>query len=161
MLYEVITFTLELIQVQVLHVREVNTVPAVTLILHPAGLALVVFRSISIGAWHRELGVLELAVVTRRRMEIRMHALMGQVHHEGLVLVTMVKPVDSVIGQFVGDVALLIDHFTIDIQLRSLAHHVDRVIVALAQQANPAIEAGKARLGFFFDATEVPSYNFV
>lgn len=51
--------------------------------------------------------VFKTVFITLRRNKIRMYPFVGKVQHEGFILLTILKKIHSVVGQFVGDIAFL------------------------------------------------------
>lgn len=86
--------------------------------------------------------------MARRRLELRVDGFVAEVHEVGLAGWQAGEPIEGVVGQFVGDVALLRNAPAVDIQAVP-----GGVVRALATEADPVIEA---RLRIVALAAHVP-----
>ena len=85
--------------------------------------------------------------MTVSRHEIGMHRLVADIQEERLVCIALIEPVDRKIGQLVGNVALLRDTLSIDVEsivgrLRNLASRPMTIgpIGSLAFEGDPMVE---------------------
>ncbi len=124
-------------------VREVDSVPAVALVLRP-------HRSQCFLAWRRvprrrplEALIGIAALVTSGRYEVRMHCLVRHAHIERAIGGALFEPLHRVVGELVGDVTLLRDAQAIDVETR-----LARQVRALAGEADPMIEPTLRRIAF-------------
>ena len=111
--------------------------PAVALIAHPARTARLLVRRVRLALRRLQARRGQRALVALRRDEVRVDALVRQVHEEGPRLVARLQPVERVVGQLVRDVALLRHLPAVDVQPVGR-----RQVGALAPEADPAIEPG-------------------
>ena len=120
----------------------VDTVPGVALVLHPHGTVLRHLAFRGHGRRIDELGVLIHSFVPLGRLKLRMHGLMREVQEIGLFLGYGAQPVESVIGELVGDVTLLRHLPAVDVETVGI-----RQVRALPAEAHPLIEAGLGLVG--------------
>lgn len=116
-------------------VHMLDPVPAVALLAHPIGLAFVVGLDVLHRLGSRDVGPGVLPLVALGRGELGVHGLVGQVGEERLVLLAPFDPVEGVVGQQVGDVAVHLPALPVDVQGGVL-------VDALAPEAHPAVKAG-------------------
>ena len=113
---------------------KINAMPAISLVLHPHG------PCARIDGWRHGRRVGEgrvgvAALVPSGRNEVRVHRLVRQEQHERLVALPALQPLDGVVRQFVGDVALLRHMLAIDVQPVAAGQ-----VGPLALETDPVVE---------------------
>jgi len=139
--------TVKSVEVHLAVVHVVHAVPTIALLFDPAGFAFVVFFSVSHALGIFEFDIIVFAMVSFGRFEHGVNGFMGEIEEERPVLVAVVlEPVESVIGEQVGDVALAFHAFAIDVE-------GGIEIDTLAFEADPFVETGT---WFVAGVTHVP-----
>jgi len=124
------------IEVHLAMIHMVYAVPTVALLFDPIRFALVVFFGISHALWILEFDFFVFTEVPLGRFEHGVNGFMRKVQHERLVRVTVVfDPVQRVVREQVGDMALAFYFLAVDVKNRI-------EIDTLASKADPLIETG-------------------
>ena len=138
----------KLLDVDAAVIREVDAVPTVALILEPTRLAVVVRHRVGLRLGRHNFRIGIRAAMPLRRRELRVHRLMREVQKKRLVPLAAAQPVHRVVGQLVGDVALLRHLFAVDVEAVTR-----RQIRALPTKTHPMVEP---RPGLVGAAAHVP-----
>ncbi len=126
-------------------VGEVDAVPAVALVLRPHRPQFFLARRCAPCCRPFEALAGVAALVTRGRDELRMHGLVREAHKERALGRSLLEPAQRVVGELVGDVALLRDAQAVDVETRLAGQ-----IRALPWEADPMVEATLRRVVLAF-----------
>jgi hypothetical protein len=117
-------------------IRKVDAMPAVALVLHPHGSQCLLARRRVPGRRPLETLVGVAALVSRCRDEICMHRFVRQAQIERSFAGSLSEPLQRVVGELVGDVALLRDAHAIDVET-GLARQISALTGKLTSDRKP------------------------
>ncbi len=134
--------------------EEIDAVPCVSLVIDPHRLALVIFGRVGGAGRNLEIGPIVQMAVARRRQRVRMDRLVAQIQEERLALVAFLfQPVHGVVGQLIGNIALLRDLLAIHVPHRRFAAlhgcigiAARRIIAPLPPETDPFVKARTRRV---------------